>query len=101
MAKAQPESLLVKKIQLYLENQVGGLWIKIHGGAYQQSGIADILGVVDGRFVALEVKIPERKERVTKLQARFLEQVRQEGGIAAVVTDHHEALYIVKEGLYG
>lgn len=96
MARQQPESKLVNKIKANLENKIGGLWIKVHGGPYQQGGISDLLGCVDGCYIALEVKIPERRNEVTKKQAHFIKQVIDEGGIAAVVTSVEEALEAVE-----
>lgn len=99
MAKKQPESALVKKIMLKLEVKFGGSWNKIHGGAYQASGMSDIIGCVQGNFVALEVKIPGRENTLTKLQSKFLEEIRQAGGIAAMITSPEQALKIVEEEL--
>lgn len=82
-----------------LEGRFGGSWNKIHGGAYQSSGMSDIIGCVDGKFVALEVKIPGRESTLTKLQTKFLEDIRKSGGIAAMITSPEQALDIVKEGL--
>jgi hypothetical protein len=54
-------------------------------------GSSDLIGLLAprGRFVALEVKTPDG--RLTEHQARFLERVRQHGGIAAVVRSVDEA----------
>ncbi len=86
VARSQPEGLLVKKIKSILERKYGGLWIKVHGGPYQQAGIPDLLGCLDGRFIGLEVKIPERKNTLTKLQEQTLNEINLAGGIAEVVT---------------
>lgn len=99
MARQQPESKLVKKILVQLEGKLGGSWNKIHGGSYQNSGISDILGCVEGHYVALEVKVPGRENTLTNLQAKFLEEIRKAGGTAAMVTSPEQALEIVREGL--
>ena len=39
---------------------------------YVISGVSDILGVYKGRFLAIEVKHPDRKNNVTLDQKRFL-----------------------------
>jgi hypothetical protein len=54
-------------------------------------GSSDLVGLLGphGRFVALEVKTPAG--RLTEHQVRFLERVRQRGGIAAVVRSVAEA----------
>lgn len=59
------------------------------------AGIADVNGILGphsatpGRFFALEVKRQGEKPNVA--QIAYLESVRASGGIAAVVTDWHEA----------
>jgi len=63
-----------------------------------KKGIADIIGLrkSDGKFVAIEVKTPERRGNVTFYQQQFLEQVKEYGGITGVATSVEEALEIVK-----
>lgn len=60
---------------------------KIHGGAYQ-SAIADIVGCVEGHYVALEIKTAHRKTAplggLTPRQQQFLQAIRAAGGIAGV-----------------
>lgn len=54
------------------------------------NGSADLVGLLDGRFIALEVKKPG--ESPTDEQVRWLELVRKCGGFAAVVTSAEDAL---------
>lgn len=74
----------------------GGFWVKIHGGAYQVSGLPDIIGCYKGRFVALEVKMPGRLSTLSKRQRLVLSRVRHSGGTAAVVVDVQGALEVVR-----
>lgn len=53
-------------------------------------GSSDLLGICDGRFVALEVKTSAG--RVAAAQAQFLDLVRAKGGFACVVRSPEEAL---------
>lgn len=91
-----PESRLVTKIKKALA-EAGAFFFKVHGGPYQSAGIADLIGLWNGRFVALEVKVPGRKHTLTELQAAFLESVRAHGGIAACVDSVEEALAALRE----
>lgn len=50
-------------------------------------GIADIVGIYKGLFVAIEVKRPETRNRVSPYQVAFLEDVKSCGGIAFVCWD--------------
>ena len=69
-------------------------WLtKIHGGAYQSAGIPDIVGVMDGRFVALEVKVPGG--HATPLQELVLARLKDAGALCGVVTSVEEAVRVV------
>lgn len=97
MARQQPENKLQGKIKSRLENQfLGSFWIKIHGGPYQQAGIPDLIGCVQGRFFALEVKLPGKEHTTTKLQKLTIEKILQAGGSAAVVSDPEDAAMFVE-----
>jgi hypothetical protein len=96
----QPEARLVKNIQAYISKK-GGFIVKIHGGSnpFQQPGISDLIGVYEGRGLALEVKLPGGK--VSKIQAAFLRRWHDAGGVAAVVRsveDVEELLGGIDEG---
>lgn len=96
----KPETRLVKKMMEALVED-GGFYIKIHGGMFQRAGIADILGIKDGRFIAIEVKIPTNTKGpygngLTALQAKFLKAIKKHGGLCGVATSIGEAFQIVK-----
>lgn len=80
-----------------LKQSYGAFPIKIHGGPYQQAGIPDILVCINGNFLGLEVKVPARKNNVTKLQEKTLQDIRDAGGVAAVVTSVEEAIEVIEE----
>ena len=63
------------------------------------TGSADLVGIVEGRFVALEVKRPG--EKATAEQVAWLELVRRHGGFAAVVTSGDEARAAVERARKG
>lgn len=56
-----------------------GIWVK-YGLVV---GSSDLIGIYKGRFVALEVKQPNKKP--TLEQQQFIDFVNKSGGIAAVV----------------
>lgn len=58
-------------------------------------GSADLIGVANGRFIALEVKTPTG--RVSREQAQFLALVNARGGIGRVVRSVEDALDAVAE----
>ena len=49
-------------------------------------GIADIIGIYQGKFLAIEVKTPKRKKLLSEEQKLFLDTVKSQGGIALVAT---------------
>ena len=62
-------------------------------------GISDIIGISKtGRFIAIEVKLPERRQTVTTYQRMFLADIKSHGGIAGVACSEEEALKIVEKG---
>ena len=96
----QPESRLQRKIVEILKTEVGGWWTKVHGGPYQVSGIPDLLGCVNGRFISLEVKRPGNKPTVRQLYV--IQALQDNGAVAGIVHSPEEALALLKEvGIYG
>jgi hypothetical protein len=94
----RPETKLVNQIfktirEVCAEGQ--GYFIKIHGSAYQVSGIPDIVGVYRGRFIALEVKTDTGE--VSRRQVLIMARIKKAGGIARVVTSAREVRTILEE----
>jgi penicillin-binding protein-related factor A (putative recombinase) len=56
---------------------------------YAINGVSDILGVYKSKFLAIEVKTPENKERPPE-QVHFIETVKIHGGIAFFATSLDE-----------
>ncbi len=95
------ESDLVKRIRVALSkigvknwrNNVGVLQDKFgnHIRYGLCNGSSDIIGIApDGRFVAIEVKLPNGKIRPE--QQNFIDQVRKSGGIAGVARSEEDAI---------
>lgn len=64
-----------------------------------KAGISDIIGISKtGKFIAIEVKLPERRRTVTTYQVMFLADIKQHGGISGVACSEDEALKIVEKG---
>lgn len=73
---------------------------KVHTVRYGLAGgSSDLIGILNGRFIALEIKRPGEKPTVE--QARFLECVRINGGFASVVTSEAEALSAIDRAAGG
>ena len=78
----QPESLFKIKVLNRLAKLPKSRFFKIQSVSVR--GIPDILGVVNGRFVALELKVG--KNKADALQELTLHLLREAGGFARVVT---------------
>ena len=70
--------------------------IKIMGGLGQEPGIADLIGCIQGRAVAIELKTPGGRHKLSPQQTDFLASWSAAGGIAVVI-DSPESL----EGFVG
>lgn len=76
----QPETRFKNKIRPLLERIPGSWWVKTQQVALR--GVPDILGVIKGRMVAIELKVGDNK--ADPLQEYTLEQIRKAGGLAFV-----------------
>jgi hypothetical protein len=55
-------------------------WVKLHGGPMQRSGVPDLLVVIDGRVVFVELKAPGNEP--SRLQEHTIAQIEAAGGTA-------------------
>ena len=100
---------LAKAGCLVFRNETSGAWVGkiLHRDGNQvtltdahmirfglATGSSDIVGVApDGRFLAIEVKTTNG--RATKEQLRFIEAVRNAGGIAGIARSTQDALELI------
>lgn len=59
--------------------------IKVMGGLGQEPGIADLICCIQGRAVALELKTPGGRHKLSPYQASFLDSWREAGGVGMVI----------------
>ena len=76
-----PETRYQNKVLEYLKLEVGGYWIKIHASSFQTKGKPDIIGCYKGKFIGIELKRPDGKGRLSKLQEYNLQQINDNGGV--------------------
>lgn len=89
------ESRRQAKIKTDLKREVGGKWVKIHGGPFQEAGLADLDGVVEGLSFRFEVKEP-LEGTPSQLQLETLEEYRKAGAISCIVETSSQAIALVK-----
>ena len=78
--KPPTEKQITDNIRKYLGIKNIWHWKQWQGPMSQPRGVADILGILDGRLLAIEVKKPGGK--LSLFQERFLDSVNGRGGIA-------------------
>ena len=96
------ESVIQKHILFYLgySKDVVPVFWRQNAGAVKtenrfvklgKAGVSDIIGMLwDGRFLAIEVKTPKRRTKVTQAQQTFLDNVNKAGGVGFVACDVDE-----------
>jgi hypothetical protein len=103
----QPETLLVGRIRKAILVEFPSAFVtKIAGGAFQNAGLPDLLVIVDGRAVGLEVKCPGPTEsddharaRETLRQRSVREAIGRAGGVAEVILTPEEALAAIRRAI--
>ena len=89
------EKSLVRKITAWLKTQ--GIWyFKVHGSPMQLAGVPDILAIVSGRAVFIEVKTATG--RVSKIQAHVMTQISNAGAVVGVARCLEEAIGLIVRG---
>lgn len=78
------------------EGRIRCAFKKDEAGIYQRSGWPDVMAVIDGRYVGFEVKRPYVGEP-SPLQLETINEIRQAGGIAEVVSFAFEVNEILEE----
>lgn len=77
-----------------LKRQFGGVWYTIHGNAFS-AGLPDIIGCIEGKFVAIEVKV--LPDIPSKLQLAEIDKINHEGeGCAFVAYSVNDAKRMVR-----
>ncbi|MCK4788763.1 MAG: VRR-NUC domain-containing protein [Desulfobacteraceae bacterium] len=76
------EKYLVRRISIWLRKE--GIWhFKVHGSAFQVAGIPDIISVVNGHAVFIEVKTASGS--LSKIQRHVIGKIRKAGASVNVV----------------
>jgi len=78
------EQKVQTKIIKHLEG-MGAYIIKVMVAS--KAGVPDIICCIQGRFVGIEVKKPDKKKNTSKLQDIHIRKIAEAGGIAGVAWD--------------
>ena len=91
---SQPESKLSRRIMAALRAEGAMVW-KNHGSQYMMAGLPDIVGVYNGKMIAIETKMPGG--RLSEIQKHRIEEMRQAGASVVVAHSVEEALTVIGE----
>jgi hypothetical protein len=91
------ETKLASKIKKSIMAKYGGKWTNLHGGIYQEVGMPDLIGCINGKYVAMEFKTPENKDGATEAQKKQIQDIINNQGFAKVITSVQEAFDFLDE----
>ena len=89
------EKQVENQIKKWLE-QHNYWYFKVHGGAFQKTGVPDIIACVKGKFVAIEVK-RSNGGIVSELQKAQIKKIKACGGVVGVARSLDEFIQILKD----
>ena len=78
----EKEKIFENRIRAFLKTLPNEWHFKHWGGGYAKAGIPDLIGCINGRFVAIEVKASNGK--VSPLQVRNINRITSAGGYGIV-----------------
>lgn len=79
----EKEKNFENRIRAFLKTLSNEWHFKHWGGGYAKAGIPDLIGCINGKFVAIEVKASNGK--LSPLQVRTLNKITSAGGYAVAV----------------
>lgn len=77
----------------------GYFCFKIHGSEHMMAGLPDIIVCAEGRFIGLEVKMPQSRENVSPIQRVVHSKIENAQGAARVICSPQEAFDVINEVL--
>lgn len=90
------EKSLENKIKKHLGSH-GHYFVKVHGSLFQRVGIPDIIACINGKFIGIEVKNPNGKGHVSKVQEFNLDLIQKSGGYTLLTDNFSDYLDFYNE----
>ena len=84
------EADITRQIRQYLDIKGIFHWKQWQGPMSQPKGVSDIIGIYNGRFLAIEIKKPGGA--LTPMQAAFIMKVNAHGGIGFMATSVNDVI---------
>lgn len=89
------EKTITRNIKKYLEG-LGFYVIKLHGSPYQRAGLPDLLAYGNRPIVVLALEVKRPGNIPTELQRKTLDEMRNHGAYAHVVTSIEDVQSILR-----
>lgn len=70
-------------------------WFKLHGGPMQRAGVPDLMIVLNGLAVFVELKMPGNKP--TKLQVHTMAEIAKANGLVVVATSVEQMVATLRD----
>ncbi|UJQ86208.1 holliday junction resolvase [Gordonia phage GiKK] len=91
---SQPEARLARAIRLELTSR-GVFVFKVHGSSMMMAGLPDLIGCANGRFIAIECKMPGNK--ASRIQELIHSKIEAAGGRVIVAYSVQDALKVLRD----
>ena len=96
----QGESAFSNKLKIALRKAFPtSKWWKNHGTEFSERGMSDIMGVVNGRLISIEVKV--NNGWFSPLQIKFLKDINVAGGTGIGLLKKDNDIYIIPVSAMG
>lgn len=90
----QPEARISRAILAELK-KAGVFAFKVHGSLHMMAGLPDIIACVDGFYLGLETKTPDKRKNTSERQKYVHGLIGDAGGLVEVVCSVPEAMAAV------
>lgn len=94
---SKSESALQKECLRWAKSLPKSWALKVVGSGVQSSGVPDIIMCIKGYFIAIELKRPDGKGKLSDIQKAQMERIRKAGGRAVMVSSFEEFKKIIGE----
>ena len=94
MKEKELEKDVQARIMTYLKT-TSGHFFKVAQGPFSKKGVSDIIGVHNGMFIAIEVKVAPNK--ATALQNYFISKIIGAGGVGVVVYSVNDVRELIRK----
>jgi len=89
-----PEDRFKNRVLRVLKTH-GGWWYTTPRSRFTKAGVPDVIGCMNGRFIAIEFKNPDGYYTTTPAQRMNLDHIHSVGGVAFVCDSEQKATEVI------